>query len=361
MGGGVLGISAPVEGREGRLLSLHLLASSLLPYLVQLSLGPSNSPKIKATIIDTTGSFPLALLASVLSTRLLEARSLSVQNAVKTGNHAVQEPAPRRDDVDIDGQVHQCLEMVAISRVFDVEGLWEVIGEVDHAVSSSSPGLDGEDGNGKADLNETDESEVQQQEIGNNTPEILDSEDSEEDTTPPRDGPPPSPKDRGDTTEGDEGIEIIVVDNMTHLINELFARKEKSDAHNLLTLLSSTLYTLSKTNNILPILHNATNPITTSYPQPNPRHNQPSTPHTLPIRSIFSSATQKPALGQILAQFPDIHLLLHPLPRGRGDAELLSAVVMLIRMSSTMRLYVKKGMRYATPRPSKFLKTKLRV
>ena len=119
--------------------------------------------------------------------------------------------------------------MVAISRVFDVEGLWEVIGEVDHAVSSSSPGLDGEDGNGKADLNDTDESEVQQQEIGNNTPEILDSEDSEEDTTPPRDGPPSSPKDRGDTTEGDEGIEIIVVDNMTHLINELFARKEKSD------------------------------------------------------------------------------------------------------------------------------------
>merc|ERR1711964_45202 len=203
MGGGVLGISAPVEGREGRLLSLHLLASSLLPHLVQSALGPSNSPKIKATIIDTTGSFPLALLASVLSTRLLEARSLSVQNAVKTGNHAVQEPAPRRDDVDIDGQVHQCLEMVAISR----------------------------------------------------------------------DGPPPSPKDRGDTTEGDEGIEIIVVDNMTHLINELFARKEKSDAHNLLTLLSSTLYTLSKTNNILTILHNATNPITTSYPQPNPRHN----------------------------------------------------------------------------------------
>ena len=116
--------------------------------------------------------------------------------------------------------------MVAISRVFDVEGLWEVIGEVDHAVSSSSPRVDGEDGNGKADLKDADEQEVRNQVQVNKTPEILDSE---EDATPPRHVPPLSPKEGDNTTEDDEGVEIIIIDSMTHLINELFARKEKSD------------------------------------------------------------------------------------------------------------------------------------
>jgi hypothetical protein len=62
--------------------------------------------------------------------------------------------------------------MVAISRVFDVEGLWEVLGEVgrDFAADKGT------------------------------------SEDKDE-----------------------EGMEIIIIDNMTQLINELFARKEKGE------------------------------------------------------------------------------------------------------------------------------------
>ncbi|PVH85020.1 hypothetical protein DL98DRAFT_511953 [Cadophora sp. DSE1049] len=323
--GVVLGISAPVEGREGRLLSLHLLASTLLPYLSQPPPSRSQPPKTKATIIDTTGSFPLALLASVLKSRLLEARSLSAQNAVESGNHAVQEPATSKDDSGIDEQVQQCLEMVAISRVFDIEGLWEVIGEVDYVGSSSTPGQNEQNENGKATLNVTDGFEVAEENIGNDRPEILDSE---EDTTPPSDVPSAIPKGRGEEDREDEGIEIIIVDNMTHIINELFARKEKSDAHTLLTLLSSTLHTLSKTNNILTILHNSTNlsNSNTSYPQPNQNPNRGenhSTLHALPTRSIFSSAAQKPALGQIFAHFPDIHLFLHTLPRGKRDAEML--------------------------------------
>ncbi|KAH7418108.1 hypothetical protein BKA64DRAFT_716890 [Cadophora sp. MPI-SDFR-AT-0126] len=329
--GVVLGISASVEAREGRLLSLHLLASTLLPCLSLPSTSKSRPAKPKATIIDTAGSFPLALLASVLKSRLLEARSLSAQNAVQTGNHAVQEPKNTKSGAGIDGkdkefvdeQVQQCLEMVAISRVFDIEGLWEVIGEVDHVESSLTSELDGKNGTEKAAFNVTDELPAAEQDIGPSTPEILDSE---EDTSPPSDSPSSTSKEEGDNASEDEGIEIIIVDNMTHIINELFARKEKSDAHTLLTLLSSTLHTLSKTNNILTILHNTTNPSTTStntsYPPPNPRHNH-NQPRPLQSRSIFSSATHKPALGQIFAQFPDVHLLVHALPRGRRDAEIL--------------------------------------
>lgn len=94
-------------------------------------------------------------------------------------------------------------------------------------MSSSSPRVDDDDdGKGKADLKDTDEQEVRKRVQGNKTPEILDSE---EDTTPPRHVAPLSPKKGDDTTKDDEGIEIIVIDSMTHLINELFTRKEKSD------------------------------------------------------------------------------------------------------------------------------------
>ncbi|KAK0112968.1 hypothetical protein ONS95_014682 [Cadophora gregata] len=339
----VLGISAPVEGREGRLLSLHLLASALLVHLSGPSTTKSRSPRTKVTIIDTTGSFPLALLASVLRARFLEAYSLATQNAVNTGNYAVREPKTsengtrmdmsEKESANIDEQVQKCLEMVAISRVFDIEGLWEVIGEVDRVVSLSSPEVDGQNQNAKAALDVTHEVDAAvEQEIRDDAPEILDSE---EDSTPPCDIPPSVSKEKDQHDREDEGMEVIVVDNMTHIINELFARKEKSEAHTLLALLSSTLHILSRTNNILTILHNSTNPNTintntnTAYQPPNANQNQPHRQNQHqqqiqnPTRSIFSSTTQKPALGQIFAQFPDLHLLLHPLPKGKSDAELL--------------------------------------
>ena len=67
--------------------------------------------------------------------------------------------------------------MVAISRVFDVEGLWEVLGEV-----------------------------------GRDSDRVVlgDEERAVEDND-------------------EEGMEIIVIDNMTHLISELFARKERGE------------------------------------------------------------------------------------------------------------------------------------
>jgi hypothetical protein len=67
-----------------------------------------------------------------------------------------------------DEDLQKCLEMVAINRVFDIEGLWEVLGEIGRESHSQSENDDG-------------------------------------------------------------GTEIIIIDNMTHLINELFARKERSE------------------------------------------------------------------------------------------------------------------------------------
>ena len=49
--------------------------------------------------------------------------------------------------------------------------------------------------------------------------------DSEDDTTSADESPSPIEE----TEEQEDGTEIIILDNMTDIINELFARKEKGD------------------------------------------------------------------------------------------------------------------------------------
>ena len=135
-------------------------------------------------------------------------------------------------EVGADEDVQKCLEMVAMSRVFDVDGLWEVLSEVgrDARVAGSLDGIDravGDGGVGKG--NEGVQSAPQ--------PEIVDSEEEDIIISEPRHpsvqqqspaADPPRPTKTSPDDE-DEGTEIIVIDNMTHLINELFSRKERTE------------------------------------------------------------------------------------------------------------------------------------
>ncbi|PBP26448.1 hypothetical protein BUE80_DR002686 [Diplocarpon rosae] len=309
LGGGVergvmLGVSSNVKGCEGRLLSLNLVASALLP---QLS---SPKPTSKAIIIDTTGSFPLALLLSVLRSRILAHHPQCSPNAVEDGSH----PANGQEEtgISVEEGAQRCLEMVAICRVFDVEGLWEVLGEVGQDTSSG----------GNPEIVAARPRGVKEDE-----PEILDSqEDLTSEVAIPLSPSLADPR-SAQIEETDGGPEIIIIDNMTHLINELFARKEKREeplrglrtpAHTFLTLLSSTLHTLTKTHNLLTLVHNTTTPSATKHSYSSRQPAQHPTP-----KSIFASTTTKPALGQVFAQFPDLHLFLHGMPRRREDAEAL--------------------------------------
>jgi hypothetical protein len=135
----------------------------------------------KITIIDTTGSFPLGLLARVITSRILA-----------SGN----QPGGNTDE-----EVKRCLEMVAISRVFDIEGLWEVLGDISH---SSVP-----------------DSSL----IPENEPlkpaTIPGTEDSEDEITPPE-------ITIQNSAIVEEGTEIVVVDTLTQIITELFTSREKS-------------------------------------------------------------------------------------------------------------------------------------
>ncbi|KAN0119755.1 hypothetical protein V8E51_001963 [Hyaloscypha variabilis] len=313
LGGGcergiVVGISA--EGVEGLFISLHLLASIVLS---NLDTSPQSSSEPKATIIDTTGSFQVSLLANVIKSRLLSSRAASATVAVRTANYAISSQEQEVRDEDVGKEVQRCLEMVAISRVFDIEGLREVLGEVarDDTLHDGS--------NLASSIGQETNKENPQKPT-----EILDSED---DFTPEEVSPIPplSPA-------YSPGTEIIIIDNLTHLINSHLAQKEKTEAHAFLNLLSLTLHNMTHTSNILTIVHNTTNhskltSTSTSnhtYPTTTAPHKQHSRqPQITNPSSIFPSNSAKPALGQIFTQFPELHLLVSRLPTTRGDAEVL--------------------------------------
>jgi hypothetical protein len=172
----------------------------------------------------------LPLLATVLKSRLLAASDLSTRAANQTANFKItsKESGGASTALRIEKDIHRCLEMVAISRVFDIEGVWEVLGEIRRSGASelvdvlraSSEGDFEKEGftAGKASIDHS----------SKKAQEILDSDEElssmDEDVAGA-----PELADGEATAVDDAGTEIIIVDNMTHIINELFARKEKSD------------------------------------------------------------------------------------------------------------------------------------
>lgn len=114
----------------------------------------------------------------------------------------------------ISDDVQKCLEMVGISRVFDVEGLWEVVGEIRSTAKTS------------LEVSEPLDDREETQSPREEDVEIADSEDEEDEISTPVQG---QNQTEIETQQEDEGIEIIIIDNMTQIINELFTRKERSD------------------------------------------------------------------------------------------------------------------------------------
>lgn len=158
---------------------------------------------VKASIIDSTGTFPLSTLAEILKVRVGKARLAGKPPIL---NDTAEERQAETTSVEAD--VTRCLEMVGISRVFDVEGLWEVLSELSRSSATSQDDLTG----GKAGEETQNIYEA----------EIADSEDEGSEDLLQQD-------EQDIVTGTDEGVEIIIVDNMTQIINELFSRKEKSD------------------------------------------------------------------------------------------------------------------------------------
>ncbi|KAM3075915.1 hypothetical protein ACMFMG_006571 [Clarireedia jacksonii] len=315
--GVVVGLSAAEgdagEGRGARLTSLNVIASVLLFHLTHLNtLSISEGAvKPKVIVVDTTGSFPLSLLAKVLKSRLtnlkgeMQARNNTTEKHVGSTHFGVDE--------EENEQLSLMLGLVAISRVFDIEGLWEVLSEIGRTANQVNNDEINERHMGSSPWSEqpeTDNREVQP----HVRDEIGDSEDDDSPLQSP--SPPPEPASTSHTTSIDTAPELLIIDNMHHLISHLFTHSEKNSAHNLLSLLSKTIHTLTHTQNLLTILHNSTISAKTNYSN--------SAPPT--IQSIFTPSTHlKPSLGRIFDQFVDLHVMISKVPKFREDAEMAYA------------------------------------
>jgi hypothetical protein len=297
----------------GRLVALHLLVRSLL-----------ERPGSRAAIVDSTGGFPLRVLARVVRWQV-ERRGRGLD--VGEGEGGVEE------------RVNGVLERVSITRVFDVEGLWEVLGELRSGTEQTGATTEPEDvvqtsGKDVRPLPSSDASkdifgnERDERRAGNMIVEIMDSEeeDDDDDLSSPisagrqisspklssrpheksdaRSSNPPSSREPPTT-------EIILIDTLTSLITTLFANTERSNAHTILASLSHVLTSLTRSSNLAVFLLN-TLTSRPSYKVSSTQGRQ---------TSIFAGVTSTPSLGIIFDNFVDLHLICHSLPATAEDAE----------------------------------------
>ncbi|KAI9730468.1 MAG: hypothetical protein M1818_008163 [Claussenomyces sp. TS43310] len=364
LGGGlergiVCGVSAGMEQGAGRLLTFHILITALL-----------SDPHVTATIIDSTGSFPLLLLSEVLQHRVSENAELD-RRRQESGGHAKPEQSrdPAEEKGRIDKLVKGCLGRVAISRVFDVEGVWEVLSEVGRRCERSAREAGDGDVTSATDMgpagDETSDEGVDMSLVpdsgdadahdkadGDATAkmktEIIDSEEEDDDDvslSPKQTSPLPqhSGSDRDmsrDSTEiikheeandvdaasdrSEETNVMVVIDDMTTLINTLFSKTERTSAHTILASLSRALHSLCRRHALLILLLNGLT--TPKRSQATDTRNSTSGRAKASGKrgvSIFSSTASKPALGHTFSSLLDLHLLITPVPQRRVDAEML--------------------------------------
>lgn len=218
------------------------------------------------------------------------------------------------------GVVADCLDRTMLSCVFDLDGLWEVLAELDRA----------------PDAPESPCSEIQDsQDEGELSP--LGTESSTE------------PKPSSPTKPASTLPHLIVVTHFSTLLTSFFTHRDKAAAHTALQLLGSHLRYISRhlASSPLVIIVNSTTTTTTSSSSSfennisnastgdaAPTHRAPPLEPTL--RSIFNPAPlavpgypadpraarrNKPGFGQVFAQLLDLHLLATRVPRAREDAE----------------------------------------
>ncbi|KAK0703489.1 hypothetical protein B0T26DRAFT_629238, partial [Lasiosphaeria miniovina] len=264
-------------------------------------------------------------------------------------------------------RVHWCLEDISIARVFDIEGLLEVLSELDAQGSRESK--DAVRSEPTLQREETREPDIKP------APkmEILDSKDEDGSLSPLNNSPPgqetPLKSSEKTPMSKQEPLpdscpslplpDIILVTHIFTLLSTLFTgRDDKTAAHNTMLLLSSYLRHLTRSPSregpLIMLLNSATansftggdeSTLKMDYNRNGP---SPSTglgfgtehtttkPSDASLRSTFSPArpggyrgmghvrvpqkqVTKPSFGLVFSQLLDLHLLCTRVPRTRGD------------------------------------------
>ncbi|KAK7209709.1 hypothetical protein V2G26_016887 [Clonostachys chloroleuca] len=306
--GAVVGLSSEREDEFGLVLAVQILAHSLSQGVIRRVLVIT--PKPATTIIPVLRD------------------GITAELAAREPEWKKTSPAHRAT------KVRDALDKVMLSCVFDMDGLWEVL----------------------ADLERPDPTPVQKVE------EIQDSEDDEDDNLGGETG-----ADASSTAPATEKTapDMIVITHFSSLLSALFSHRSSAAAHAKLQLLASHVRRLSRSlpSNPLILILNSTNtavdtssssssattttpgptapppPPTASYPSERQRKQLDPT-----LRSIFHNpqpsanygegmaaaarryTVTKPAFGLVFAQLLDLHLLCTRVPRSRKDSELLAGV-----------------------------------
>ncbi|KAI8681501.1 hypothetical protein NCS55_00401600 [Fusarium keratoplasticum] len=193
-------------------------------------------------------------------------------------------------------KLRECLERVMLSCVFDLDGLWEVL----------------------ADLNKpAEEAEEEERQVE----EIQDSQDDDDEALSPGDNGQPS---KQQTTQPG----IIVVTHFSSLLTGVFTHRERSAAHSVMESLGSHLRDLSRNLSSSPLIMLLNSTSSSSGP---PTAQPKNTPLDATLRSIFhtpppgqgshSTRRIKPNYGIVFSQLLDLHLLCTRIPRTMQDAE----------------------------------------
>ncbi|GKU05152.1 hypothetical protein FLAG1_04702 [Fusarium langsethiae] len=225
---------------------------------------------------------------------------------------------------DIKTRLRECLDKVMLSRVFDLDGLWEVLADLDpkQPVDEEAILLHQEKETRKQDATETQVEEIQ------------DSQDDDDEAfSPIRQASQPPLHEENSTSKATPHPEVIVMTHFSSLLTSLFAHREKSAARTALQLLGSRLRDLSRNlpSNPLILLLNSTSSsfsgpasTTTAISSAKQAFIDPT------LRSIFnppsatgySSRRTKPNFGLSFTQLLDLHILCTRIPKTRTDAEL---------------------------------------
>jgi hypothetical protein len=177
----------------------------------------------KATIIDTTGSFPITLLADVFKYRI-------IQSHTKRWSHtSIKLKRPVNPQV-LERSLQDMLSRVAISRIFDIEGVCEVVGEIAGELRDMEKKRDPEMDGRQTPADEAVEKENDNVTKGKVALEIEDSEGEEDDLLEylgTEEGEPEGPEVQNGCAE------MIIVDDLTMPISGLFSQREKGAGESL--------------------------------------------------------------------------------------------------------------------------------
>ncbi|OBT90146.1 hypothetical protein VE02_00944 [Pseudogymnoascus sp. 03VT05] len=332
------------EGDTGRLITLHILARSLL-----------ERPHSHVSIIDSTGSFPLVVLAGVV--RWCVERGVGSGSDVGGGGGAGGEgggaggvggQGGKGGKMGVEEKVNAVLERVGVTRVFDIEGLWEVLGEVGGGagVGNANAASVGEEGDAVAGDGEGEKEggggDGPPEEVlkSAGTREIMDSEDDDDDDNdlatqripnPVPQNPHKKPSlDTNTNTHHHKPAapaapfthpttEIILLDNLTTLTTTLFSHTSPPLAHRLLSQLSLTLSTLAHSSSVTIFLLNTLVRKSTKTAAGNQEQQRKKEQDKQ--RSVFAGMTATPSWGGVFDGFVELHLMCFALPGGREDAE----------------------------------------